>query len=146
MGNISNANLLGKLGCSFIIISTFFCVVYLALLMANFSDHAWNTMPGGFFMFFKWGAALFITMAIICSMLNRTSWAGSASKGNWDNAYFYSGTIILVATILIASSIYLISDCESLKKVEAGFLPKIIRLCIVGLTLTCGWLLAQPDL
>ena len=115
--------------------------------MTNFSAFAWNTIPGGAFMFFKWGSALFITMAIICSMLNRTSWAGSASKGDWDNAYFYSGIIILVATLLISISIYLISDCTSLKDTEgAGYLPKFVRVCIVGLTLTCGWLLAQPDL
>lgn len=147
MGNIEKANTLGKVGCSFIIISTFFCVVYVIMLLLNYTNEN-NAGPKGYYVYvgFKWSSALFIAIAIISLILNRTTWAGGASKGDWDNAYFYSGMIILVATLIIVTAIYLISSCKELQEAEMSLGAKVLRIAIVALTLTCGWLLAVPDL
>jgi len=150
---MGNFNLLGNLSISFISIATFCWIIYVGLLFTFCGDpldkdgNTTGKCAGGLvkiaFTVSKYAGCFFTAGAIICLILNRTRWAGGESKGNWDNAYFYSGISILLGAILLALSLNFV-DCNNLD-VHKNTAAKILRLVTILFFVISGWLLMSPD-
>jgi hypothetical protein len=143
---MGNFNTLGYVSISLLPVATFLLVVYIGFLISPCSDPEKSQLipycKG--MSFFKYAGIVLLVGAYVCLILNRTSWLGSASKGNWANAYFYSGIIILIAAFLICIAINYFSSCEELLPQNTS--GKLVQFSMIALFLTAGWLLMVPDL
>jgi hypothetical protein len=140
MGNVNDANLLGKLAFSFNIIAAVAWIVYVvAISVDGFEqpNHEWCKYAYWIGLI---AGVLFSIGGFLCGMLNRSNLVSGQSRGNWNNAFFYAGLSLFGIGICTFGYLFFIGKSNPAERTLIRFAAAIVVL------MSGCWLLSEPDL